>query len=60
MAVEAWHRLARHSPAATRIPDGFPLGSHRVPAAAPVSTTGIRVPWGGSRSPSHGEELKRD
>jgi hypothetical protein len=48
------------SSAATQAPDGFPPSSHRVPAATHVSQTGIRVPWGGSRSPKHGEELKRD
>jgi hypothetical protein len=48
------------SPAPTHVPDGFPPGSQQVPAVAHVSATGIRVPWGGSRSPRHEQELKRD
>jgi hypothetical protein len=58
-SVDARHAWSVASPA-TQVPDGFPSGSHRVPAAAQVSPTEIRVPWRGARLPRLGEELKRD
>jgi hypothetical protein len=61
VAVEAWHRLARRlvgDDARPRwVPAEFPSSFRR---RAYVPGTGIRVPWRGSRSSRHGQELKRD